>query len=128
MNISLPPTPLPLPISIVGARPANLDQSRQKGACFWCRAVCGGVQEGARASSRHTVWAPRSASWFAAKARVCVLGVIRSSGQTPRLVESLCPTFTPVPAVPKSSVYLVPLCTGHPILAAQIWVPPRELL
>ena len=74
MNISLPPTPLPLPISIVGARPANLDQSRQKGACFWCRAVCGGVQEGARASSRHTVWAPRSASWFAAKARVCVLG------------------------------------------------------
>ena len=83
---------------------------------------------GARASSHHTVWAPCSASRIASEARVCVLGVIRSSGQTPQLLESLCPAFSHMPAVPKISIYLTPLCTGQPILAAQIWVPPRELV
>ena len=90
MNISLPPTPLPLPISIVGARPANLDQSRQEGACFWCRAVCGGVQEGARASSRHTVGPmPRF--------MVCSQGTCVRPGGDPELWSNTTARGVPLP-------------------------------
>lgn len=83
-------------ISTVGLLPVSLDQSQQEQACFrwWVVLPLGGkVQEGARASSSHTICPPYSGSQFA-KPGTCVHpGMTWSFGQTSRLSEPLYFTF-----------------------------------
>ena len=84
-------------ISTVGLLPVSLGQSQQEQACFrwWVVLPLGGkVQEGARASSSHTIRPPYSGAQFAKQSTCVHPGMIWSFGQTSRLLEPLYLTFT----------------------------------
>ena len=99
LNISLPPTPTLAHqhYGIVSCQPGPKLTGASMllvpgGDVSW-----GGVQEGARASSRHTVWVPYSASRFAAKARV-------RPGGDPELCSDTAALGVPLPHIhPRAS-------------------------
>lgn len=79
---------------------------------------------GAAPPPRHTVWV--LCSFTVCNQGTCASwGVIRSSAQTLRLLESLCPTFTPRASSPEEQRLFKFHCVpGTPILAAQIQLSP----
>lgn len=100
----------------MGSCPARLDQRRQERACFWCQAVMflGRVCRRGRGPPPVTQSGSHAALHGLQPRHVCVLGVIRSSAQTPRLLESLCPTFTPRASSPEEQRLFGPTVSRAP--------------
>ena len=91
-----PPTPLPLPISIVGSLPASLDQSRQEQPCSRCQAVMifvgGGVGVGAGLLPSHSLGPVQ-------RFTVCKRGTCVRPGGDPELWPNTTALGVPLPRI-----------------------------